>query len=53
MASKTFKPDECGKTGMLVAPIHEQPVPRGEWPGHTSQKFTTNKAHVPHPEVNN
>ena len=35
----------------LVAPREEQPVQAGEWQGHTSAKFTTNKAHIPAPEV--
>lgn len=37
----------------VVAPRSEQPIQAGEWPGHTSMKFTTNKAHVPAPVVDN
>ena len=37
----------------VVAPRSEQPVQVSEWPGHTSMKFTTNKAHVPAPNVDN
>ena len=32
-----------------VAPRAEQPVQVGEWQGHTSAKFTTNKAHTQGP----
>jgi hypothetical protein len=35
----------------LVAPREQQPNPVAEWPGHTSAKFTTNKAHIPEPVV--
>ena len=37
----------------VVAPRSEQPIQIGEWPGHTSMKFTTHKAHVPAPNVDN
>ena len=33
----------------VVAPRSEQPKPVSEWIGHTSEKFTTNKAHVGQP----
>lgn len=33
----------------LVAPRNEQPNPVSEWPGHISNKFTTNKKHLPEP----
>ena len=36
----------------VVAPREEQPIQSGQWPGHTSAKFTTWKKHTPHPEVN-
>ena len=35
----------------MVAAREEQPVQVGEWAGHTSAKFTTNKAHVPGPVI--
>ena len=35
----------------MVAPKAEQPVQMGEWSGHTSAKFTTNKAHIPGPVI--
>ena len=36
-----------------VAPREEQPVQKGEWAGHTSNKFTTWKAHTAAPVPNN
>lgn len=35
----------------MVAPRTEQPVQVGEWTGHTSAKFTTNKAHTQGPVI--
>jgi hypothetical protein len=35
----------------MVAPRTEQPVQVGEWTGHTSAKFTTNKAHIQGPVI--
>jgi hypothetical protein len=35
----------------VVAPRDQQPNPIAHWPGHTSQKFTTNKQHTAAPHV--
>ena len=40
------------ETVNVVAPREQQPVQSGEWTGHTSAKFTTNKAHIQGPVIN-
>jgi hypothetical protein len=41
-----FKMAQKHETVNVVAPREEQPIQKGEWVGHTSMKFTTNKAHI-------